>query len=67
MAVRFRNRYLAVTECAERPKAGAGKKPAASKMAPRPKSQWMKNFHLTPLDKAALSAIPTASGAKLIG
>jgi transposase len=68
MAVRFRNRYLTVTECAERPKAvAAGKKPAASQKA-RPKSQWMKNFHLTPLDKAALSAIPTASlHAKLIG
>src|ERR1019366_1549971 len=68
MAVRFRNRYLAVTECAERPKAvAAGKKPAVSPKA-RPKSQWMKNFHLTPLDKAALSAIPAASlQAKLIG
>ena len=68
MAVRFRNRYLAVTECAERPKAvAAGKKPRASHKA-RTKSQWMKNFHLTPLDKAALSAIPTASlQAKLIG
>jgi hypothetical protein len=61
MAVRFRNRYLTVTECAERPKAvAAGKKPAASQKA-RPKSQWMKNFHLTHPDKAALSAIPTAS------
>jgi len=69
MAVRFRNRYLAVTECAERPKAvAAGKKPPASQKAPRPKSQWMKNFHLTHPDKAALSAIPTASlHAKLIG
>ena len=68
MAVRFRDRYLTVTECAERPKAVAHKKPAASKKAPRPKSQWMKNFYLTPLDKAALSTIPTVSlHAKLIG
>ena len=68
MAIRFRDRYLTVTECAERPKAVAHKKPAASKKAPRPKSQWMKNFYLTPLDKAALSAIPTVSlHAKLIG
>jgi transposase len=62
MAIRFRNHYLAVTECAERPKAVAvSKKPAASKKAPRPKSQWMKNFHLTHADKAAFSVIPTSS------
>ncbi len=69
IAVRFRHRYLTVTECAERPKAvAARKKPAASPKAPRPKSQWMKNFHLTPLDKAALSTIPaTSPRAKLIG
>jgi transposase len=68
MAVRFRDQYLTVTECAERPKAVAHKKPAASKKAPRPKSQWMKNFYLTPLDKATLSTIPTVSlHAKLIG
>jgi transposase len=68
IAVRFRNHYLTVTECAERPKAVAvGKKPRASQKTPRAKSQWMKNFYLTPLDKAALSAIPAPSGhAKLI-
>jgi transposase len=69
MAVRFRDQYLTVTECAERPKAVAVcKKPATSQKAPRPKSQWMKNFYLTPLDKAALSAIPAVSlEPKLIG
>jgi len=70
LAMRFRSHYLVVTECAVRPKAVAAKNklrtPAA---APRPKSQWMKNFHLTHSDKTALSAIPTSSGirgAKLI-
>lgn len=71
LAVRFRHRYLTVTECAARPKAVAvSKQPAAPPKAPRPKSQWMKNFHLTRPDKAALSAIPTSSshipGAKLM-
>jgi transposase len=59
MGVRFRDRYLEVSECSVRPKAVAptrkAKKHAA---APRPKSQWMKNFYLTRPDKAALSAIP---------
>jgi hypothetical protein len=68
IAVRFRNHYLAVTECAERPKAvPAGQKPSASPRLPRPKSQWMKNFHLTHPDKGAVSALSTASHrAKLI-
>jgi biotin operon repressor len=68
IAVRFRHHYLAVTECAERPKAvPVSKKPSASPRLPRPKSQWMKNFHLTHPDKGALSAISTASHrAKLI-
>jgi hypothetical protein len=60
LALRFREHYLAVSECAERPPAVAAtqKKPAARA---RPKSQWMKNFHLTRPDKDALSAIPAAS------
>jgi hypothetical protein len=70
MAVRFRHHYLAVTECAERPKAVAvSKKPTASQKPPHPKHQWMKNFHLTHPDKAAFSTIPPSSGirgAKLI-
>jgi hypothetical protein len=46
IAVRFRNQYLSVTECAERPKpAPLPQKPAAK--TPRRKSQWMQNFHLT--------------------
>lgn len=46
LAVRFRDRYLCITECAPQPKAAAAK-PAAPlrKAAPR-KSDWMKNFHL---------------------
>ncbi len=62
LAVRFRSHYLAVTECAPRSKAPAAKLPrlATPKFSKgsRPKSQWMKNFHFTSPDKAALSAIP---------
>jgi hypothetical protein len=48
IAVRFRHHYLTVTPCAERPKADpVPKKPAGSLTTPRPKSQWMQNFHLT--------------------
>lgn len=46
MAVRFRDHYLTVTECAERPKANPVPKKPASSLKPRPKSQWMQNFHL---------------------
>lgn len=64
MAVRFRDRYVKVSECLVRPKvATPAKKPKKPAPGPRPKSQWMKNFHLTPPDKAALSALP----AKAIG
>src|ERR1035438_919169 len=59
MAVRFRDRYLGVSECSVRPKAVApAKKPKKHATAPRPKSQWMKNFYFTNPDKAALFAIP---------
>ena len=57
MAVRFRESYLAVSQCEPRPKvlnpkkaAGRARKPAA----PRAKSRWMENFHLTSPDKTAL-------------
>jgi hypothetical protein len=63
MAVRFRDRYLGVSECLVRPKVAPAKKPKKQTSGPRPKSQWMKNFHLTPPDKAALSVLP----AKAIG
>jgi transposase len=71
LAMRFRSHYLVVTECAVRPKAvaAAKNKLRTTAAASRPKSQWMKNFHLTCPDKAALSALPTPSGirgAKLI-
>jgi hypothetical protein len=69
LAVRFRNHYLMVTECSARPKASAvTKKLAKSAAAPRRKSQWMKNFHLTRPDKSAFSAISISrtSGTKLI-
>jgi hypothetical protein len=70
MAVRFRDHYLRVSECSVRPKAVAPtKKLKKHTLAPRPKSQWMKNFYFTHPDKAALSGIPAAStirGAKPI-
>jgi transposase len=48
IAVRFRNQYLSVTECAERPKpAPLPNQPVAAAKTPRQKSQWMQNFHLT--------------------
>jgi hypothetical protein len=72
MAVRFGKRYLTVTACQPRPKvpkpkvtAGRPRKPAA----PRAKSQWMKNFHLTSPEKIALSVIaasPQVRGSKPI-
>jgi transposase len=47
LAVRFRDRYLTVTECAPRPKA-APVKPASprTRQTVRRKSDWMKNFHV---------------------
>jgi hypothetical protein len=64
MAVRFGKRYLTVTACQPRPQVpkpkmttGRARKPAAT----RAKSQWMKNFHLTSPEKAALSVLGTSS------
>ena len=72
MAVRFRGSYLSVSRCQARPKvpnpkvtAGRARKPAA----PRTKSRWMENFHLTSPDKTALSvsvAPPQVRGGKPI-
>lgn len=47
IAVRFRDRYLTVTECAGRPQTAPVSKPPVSSRKPRPKSPWMRNFHLT--------------------
>ena len=63
IAVRFGERYLTVTACESRPKVAKAKttgKPAA----PRAKSQWMKNFHLTSPEKTALSVIGTSPQAR---
>jgi hypothetical protein len=60
LAVRFRDRYLTVTECLARPKVEAVPK-LRKPTAPRQKSQWMRNFHLTSPEKTALSVIPSAS------
>ena len=74
LAIRFRSHYLEVTECFERPKAVPKvKKQEKTKVTPHVtsprKSQWMKNFTLTPPDKAALSITQTVAvepGKKLI-
>jgi Helix-turn-helix domain len=69
LAVRFRGSYLTVSQCHPRPKTSPtpqARKAAAPKTkpsAPRPKSQWMKNFIFTSLEKAALLSIPTAPSA----
>ncbi len=60
LAVRFRNVYVAVTECLARPKVETVRTPP-KRSAPRKSSQWMKNFRLTSQEKTALSAIPSAS------
>ena len=58
LAVRFRNRYLSVTQCQPRPKVTAARQHQKRKpAAPRGKSQWMKNFRLTSPEKTAMSAI----------
>jgi transposase len=56
MAVRFREAYLVMSQCQPRPKvpkvsAGVVRKATA----PRAKSRWMENFHLTSPEKTALS------------
>jgi DNA-binding IscR family transcriptional regulator len=60
LAVRFRRFYLAVNQCHPRPKTPAAPR-SPKPVAPRQKSQWMKNFHLTRPEKTALSAIPVPS------
>jgi hypothetical protein len=49
--VRFRERYLAITECAPRPKAPPAKPaPPRPRKTPQRKSDWMKNFRLSKND-----------------
>jgi len=62
LAVRFRNDYVAVSECLVRPKVEAVRKPRKP-AAPRKKSQWMNNFQLTSPEKTALSVIPSTQPA----
>ena len=67
MAVRFGKRYLAVTACQPRPQVPKPKVipgRARKATAPRVKSQWMKNFHLTSPEKTALSVIGASSQAR---
>ena len=73
MAVRFRKYYLEISECLPRPKVQSPRVPAPHRArkpaAPRAKSQWMKDFHLTRPEKTALSAsaaLPQVRGAKSI-
>lgn len=54
LAVRFRDRYLSVSECAPRPKAAAGKAARPhTRQTVRRKSDWMRNFHLGKNDRQA--------------
>ena len=66
MAVRFGKRYVTITPCPSRPKVTPVKRspgPSRQAAAPRVKSQWMKNFHLTSPEKTALSVTaPTPQG-----
>jgi len=69
LAVRFGERYLAVTQCQSRPKVSSPKViPKRKAGAPRAQSQWMKNFRLTSPEKTSLDAIAPAPirGAKPI-
>jgi hypothetical protein len=63
LAVRFRNHYLAVSECHPRPKVAASPRPRKHS-GPRPKSQWMKNFHLTSPEKTVLSALSESTSGR---
>jgi len=63
LAVRFRNHYLTIAECHGRSPSEAPVKVVRKPSAPRPKSQWMKNFRFTSQEKTALSVIPSASPA----
>ena len=61
MAVRFGNRYVTVTACEPRPKVPKPKIARARKSAaPRVKSRWMENFHLTSPEKIALSVLASS-------
>lgn len=70
MAVRFGSRYVVVSECEPRPKVSKQERARPRKpAAPRTKSQWMNNFHLTSPEKAAMSVIGASTqnrSAKLI-
>jgi transposase len=60
MAVRFGQRYVTVTACqppSNVPKLKANPSTARKPTQPRAKNTWMKNFHLTSPEKAALSVI----------
>jgi transposase len=58
LAVRFRDRYLKVSECAARPKAAPVQPlPAPARKTVRRKSDWMKNFHLGKNDLKAKTSM----------
>jgi hypothetical protein len=63
VAVRFRNRYLSITECVPQPKVAAPK-PAKTKPRAQPvkRSEWNKNFNLKKAPK--LWQVSQGSGAR---
>lgn len=68
LAVRFREHYLAFTECQPRPKkidSEVTVRPSRKPAQERVKSQWMNNFIFTSPERAALLAIPRAPSAPI--
>lgn len=58
LAVRFRDRYLTVTQCSPRPKAVAVQVPKPrSRNGPQRQSEWMKNFQLGQNDRRQKSSM----------
>ena len=46
LAVRFRDRYLSISQCDQRPKVTPSKSAKRRRTKPKPGSSWNKNFDL---------------------
>jgi hypothetical protein len=69
LAVRHRERYLPVKECAtaDKPSFQAAQKPAPKQRGPRARSTWMDNFHLKKRKPASEPESPAAAGLRRTG
>jgi hypothetical protein len=69
LAVRHRERYLPVKECAvaDKPAAMAAPKPVPKQRGPRARSTWMENFHLNKRKPASEPESPAAAGLRRAG